>query len=242
MKTRPFVALALLLALAGCQEPAGDAEHDSFARSAGAADAFGVAEESCEAVGALAVANEADEATLLGDVRLTSRATANLLEARPVDTLEALDAVPWIGPVSFGRILDQARAEGRVTACEEDRVRPAASGFSITVVATADGEGFDPDYGDWTYDEDEWEYRHELTTEVDELPFRHSNGDLSVYVSEDGRMSLDYTYGDADGGADARAIVPLEVPAGTRYVLEMGGGDYASGAWSVNATVTLEVR
>ncbi|MFK7991421.1 MAG: hypothetical protein AB8I08_35720 [Sandaracinaceae bacterium] len=244
LSTRVSLSLSLvvLFAAGGCAEPTGDGENDDFVSPAGAADAFGVEEGSCDAQGALQVANSAGEMTLMDDVGLRSIAIRHLIEARadgPLETLTELDAVPWIGPVSFSLLLEYAEREGFVADCERG---PATRTYVITLRAVAGGESFDESYGEWTYDDDAWDYVHQHEVTVETLPFRYSNGDLSASVSAEGELSLSYNVGDADASADASAHVPLDVAPGTQFRVELGGGDYASGSWNIEAELQLEVR
>lgn len=107
---------ALLLAAACTSEPADDARDSDFITD-GKADGA-IAEGSPEATGVLAVANELDRAALQNDVGLSSRAALNITVYRssPYQTLAELDGVPYVGPVSFAKLLAYAQDNGFVTA------------------------------------------------------------------------------------------------------------------------------
>lgn len=238
----PVGALVLLFAACASEPPAaGDGEHDTFTTVGGGADAFGIEEGSCEGEAALDVASSASEHTLTVTIGLRSIAARNLIAARelaPLETLAELDAVPWIGPVSFQLILDYGRAQGFVADCERRRTGAGAA-FGVTIEVRADGEGFDPDYGDWTYDDVEGNYRHSFAADVSNLPFRHSNGDFTATISAAGEVRLEYVYGDYDGSAGAQAGLPLDAPSGTRYTVGVDGGEHAGGGWNVDATMEI---
>jgi hypothetical protein len=113
----------LLCSLAACMSNAGDDRDDRFV-SGGKADGA-VAEGSPEALGVLAVVNMLSTDALDDDVGLDSRAAKNITSHRdgatasasdddPFDTLAELDAIPYVGPVAFGKLLDYAHAHGFV--------------------------------------------------------------------------------------------------------------------------------
>lgn len=120
MKTRPSWLLCLL---AACTSNAADDRNDHFV-SDGKADGAS-SEGSPEARGVLAVVNTLSPDALDDDVGLDSRAAKNIARHRngatasasdddPFDTLAELDAVPFVGPVAFGKLLDYAHAHGFV--------------------------------------------------------------------------------------------------------------------------------
>ncbi len=113
----------LLCSLAACMANPGDDRDDRFV-SDGKADGA-IAEGSPEALGVLAVVNTLSTDALDDDVELDNRAAKNITSHRdgatasasdddPFDTLAELDAVPYVGPVAFGKLLDYARAHGFV--------------------------------------------------------------------------------------------------------------------------------
>lgn len=69
-----------------------------------AAVADGVAFTSAEAAGVLKLANEATQAQLDGGAGLDQRAADNIVGARPLASLAALDAVPYVGKTAFQKL------------------------------------------------------------------------------------------------------------------------------------------
>lgn len=84
---------------------------------------------SYEAEGVLWVANTQDRATLDDAVRLDARAARNIVTARDRDgqfeTLEALDAVSYVGPTALARMLEFAIANGEVGNCGDGVINGA---------------------------------------------------------------------------------------------------------------------
>ena len=89
------------------------------------ADSVGIEPGSQSAAGVLKFVNETTHGVLDDQVPLDRRAADNIIEHRNgpdgelgssdddlFDTLRELDDVPWVGPVSFQRIVDYARGEG----------------------------------------------------------------------------------------------------------------------------------
>lgn len=121
----------LLLSLPGCaaygsDEP-GDSLDDSFVEPDGKGDAFGVAEGSCLAIGVLEVVHRLTLEELDHQVPLNARAARNIVAARangPIQTLEELDAIPYVGPSAFNALANYAEAEGFVrndgSVCTQD--------------------------------------------------------------------------------------------------------------------------
>lgn len=118
----PFVAL---LAVGCAGDAVGDAEDEPFLAD-GKADAFGVAERTPEALAVLRFVNDAD-AAVLGELGITTRAQTALLERRAgadgvlgtyddreLTSLARLDAVPWIGPLTFEALFEAATERGYV--------------------------------------------------------------------------------------------------------------------------------
>jgi exonuclease III len=102
---------ALLLAFAGCTASTGapdeapDRRDDAFLD--GKADGLCLADGSAAASGVLDLVNDAgvdldtlDAATQDGGAGLNRRAAANIVAARPIADLAALDGVPWVGASS----------------------------------------------------------------------------------------------------------------------------------------------
>lgn len=120
---------AAVLALGACQDPGEDEEDgfdDSFV-SDGKEDTGGVREGSPPGLAVLQLANEADVAGLKL-AKLTTTTAQNIVAHRaggdgqlgtadddPFDTLAELDAVPYVGPVAFRKLLDRATALGYIT-------------------------------------------------------------------------------------------------------------------------------
>jgi len=162
MMSKMIGTATLDFALFGCAtEKAGDGRDDTF--GGGKADTGGVSEGSIEAVGVLAAAN-----TVSVDVRLTSppdgvgvveRAVDNITYVRLGDdgvagteddgrftTLAELDAVPFVGPIAFGKLLAYARSHGLVPTVtllglETDRCDAAGvCGNALVRIDSASGE------------------------------------------------------------------------------------------------------
>jgi hypothetical protein len=120
--------LCLAAACAATDEPFDDELDDSFLND-GKADGGGIAEGTPDAIGVLRVSNELTYAQLKADVRLDKRAAGNMVKHRDgvdaiagtadddhFDTLVELDAISYVGPVAFGKLLAYARAHGYVPA------------------------------------------------------------------------------------------------------------------------------
>jgi 5'-nucleotidase len=117
-------AMALVaLAFVGCEtgDDLGDGPDDDFLVD-GKTDVAGVEEATGEACGVLRVANEQTREVLDDDVRLDSRAANNIAAYRlgadgvagthddgHFDSLAELDAVSYVGPVAFGKLLTYSR-------------------------------------------------------------------------------------------------------------------------------------
>lgn len=133
MRRSSFVLITAVSSLfAGCVSegaaPATDGKDDTFLAPSGAADAWGVAEGSAQAVGVLRATNELDRDALLNDAGLAATTVNALLaykagvdgEAATTDdltitTLTELDAIPYVGPLAFAGLLAEATARGWVT-------------------------------------------------------------------------------------------------------------------------------
>ncbi|MEM6958522.1 MAG: hypothetical protein AAF645_22760, partial [Myxococcota bacterium] len=116
---RQFLTLGYLLALGACvavDEP-GDGRDDCATCIGGRADGFGIEEGSCDAQVVLQVANSASQVTLDIDASLNVRAADGIVAARPFDSLQALDDVPYVGPAAIRNLLDYGLAQG--IACED---------------------------------------------------------------------------------------------------------------------------
>jgi N-acetylneuraminic acid mutarotase len=115
--------ILLITVLASCAQPGNreDGRDDSFL-SAGKADSGGVEDGSLDARAVLHVANTASEHVLAADVGLGDHAVSNIIAVRlgadgiagtaddvTFDTLADLDAVPFVGPIAFDKLLAYAR-------------------------------------------------------------------------------------------------------------------------------------
>lgn len=119
----PFAAcFALTLSLGCTAEEPQDARDDDFLVD-GKSDTGGIAEGTAEAAAVLFVANTSSRAVLGSDVGLANKAADNIVAVRDGDdgaagtaddaafsTLAQLDAVPFVGPVAFGKLLAYAVA------------------------------------------------------------------------------------------------------------------------------------
>jgi N-acetylneuraminic acid mutarotase len=123
-----FVCCAVALAACSGQAVPEDGRDDSFLGS-GKADTGGIAEGTPEAIGVLKLANTASYEVLSdpGEVGLSQRAADNIIAYRIGDdgiggtaddatfqTLAQLDAIPFIGPIAFQRLLKYAQSHGFV--------------------------------------------------------------------------------------------------------------------------------
>jgi hypothetical protein len=160
MRTDPLLVLAIV-SLAGCQSaaPGEDGRDDSFS-TVGKADTGGVAEGTPEAKAVLKVANTVSLADLddPAKVGLAHNAAANIGAVRTGDdgiagtaddhtfaTLAELDAVPFVGPVAFGKLLAYAKSLGLLctplAACPASACGAIADGCGGTLSCTCSGPG-----------------------------------------------------------------------------------------------------
>jgi formylglycine-generating enzyme required for sulfatase activity len=128
--------MIVLLTVTGCvevelgEEDAADADFVE-----GKADGF--AHSGAELAGAVRIANVAT-ASELRAAGLTKRAATNIVGARPIAGVAALDAVPYIGPASLARLVDAAVARGFTSG---DMVEITAGTFTM---GHPDGHRFEP--------------------------------------------------------------------------------------------------
>jgi len=144
--TKTILAL-FAVSLVACVSPDDDDEGiDDVA--GGKADGFGVTE--AEGRGILRVANEVSRADLIGKAKVSKRAVAGIDEHRlggdgiagtadddAFDTLDALDAIPYVGTRAFDKLLAYADRLGWV---DEDVGSHQLDGFDETLLA-ADSSG-----------------------------------------------------------------------------------------------------
>ncbi len=107
--TTGILGLALATACANPPMETEDGRDDQFTDGKG--DTGGVIEGSPEAVAVLQVANRTSYAELVADAGLSDVAADNIVEERAIGlflTLAELDAVPFVGPGVFGKLLAYA--------------------------------------------------------------------------------------------------------------------------------------
>ncbi len=98
----------------------------------GKSDAFGYQEGTPEANGILKVANELSSADLKSKVGISTQANKGIVASRPFSTLTRLDAVPYVGKITFAKLLAYAQANGDVGV---PATPPAPVGLEIPVGA-----------------------------------------------------------------------------------------------------------
>jgi hypothetical protein len=127
--------IALLLGLAACTgTDAGDVEDDPVDEQVvgdDKADAYGYVEGTPEAIGILRVANELTDAQLAG-AGVTKRARNNIVANRPFTTLAELDATPYVGSVTFGKLLAYAQANGYIPLASDPFDPTSCAGPAMT--------------------------------------------------------------------------------------------------------------
>ena len=121
--------LLCVLAVSGCVDPAGieDGSDDTFAAADGKADAPGLTEAEASAV--FALASSSTEAVLRDEVGLSARVAKNVAgyvagkdgrrgtaDDQAFDSLDELDAVPYVGANALAALVAHARAAGLVRA------------------------------------------------------------------------------------------------------------------------------
>lgn len=114
---RPFSDLAGLDAVPYVGDVALQSMLDYLAAEASAPVVHGITEGSDEAAAIILLVNLADHALLDDVVGLNSIAADNIVDARffgPIDTLEALDTIGYMGPAAFALLLDYVVNEGLV--------------------------------------------------------------------------------------------------------------------------------
>lgn len=88
-------------------------------------------------------------------------------------------------------------------------------------------------------------YKISLTIPESKLPYRIKLGDAYLSIGKTGQIAMGISVGDADASAETRLQWPVEkkklsiLPA--PLVLEVNGGDHASGVWGINAKASFQV-
>src|SRR5205085_2202535 len=78
-------------------------------------DTAGIVEGSPAALAVLALANDSSEAKLVSDIGLSANAAHNIATyGSTFASLAELDAVPYVGPIAFHKLLAYAKANGLV--------------------------------------------------------------------------------------------------------------------------------
>lgn len=127
-------AIAALLLANACSST----ENDSTGESEAEQRAWKApAEGSCVAKGILHVANEATASELDVDANLDRRAAENIVAARPIETIAALDAVPYVGTAALSSILAYAEEGGHLAACTRASEIGIVSDLDKTVIPHA---------------------------------------------------------------------------------------------------------
>jgi len=89
---------------------------------AGQPEVHGIKELSYEAVGILAVANNASVVEMDIDARMRKDAARNIFYARPFANLREVDAVSRVGAAAFRQLLAFAHAQGLVPSCGDGEI------------------------------------------------------------------------------------------------------------------------
>src|SRR5438067_5199922 len=90
-----------------------DGASDTFL-SGGKSDTDGIEEGSPTALAVIQIVNTSSEDQLRDDVGLSSHAASAIAEHGSVGSLAELDAIPYVGPIAFGKLVAYARATGLV--------------------------------------------------------------------------------------------------------------------------------
>lgn len=135
---KPITPFLWVIAAAGCADVAEPVDaRDATFLGLGKADGTTIEEGSTDACSVLAVANQATLAALDDEAGLDGRAASGIVAARPFTTLAALDAVAYVGPVAFDRLLAYAGTAGLACGAATGPTTPA------TPVCTATGGTYD---------------------------------------------------------------------------------------------------
>ncbi len=76
---------------------------------------------------------------------------------------------------------------------------------------------------------------------IDELPISLNIADFEIRIFKTARsfkVSLDYIYGDYDGSAKSSAYLST----GAANIIDLSGGEHASGSWSVDAKAIVWLK
>jgi hypothetical protein len=115
-RLRSVACVSMLLAVAGCaeQESPEDAEDAPIVDDDAKADSVWFVEDnSWDSEAVLRLVNRADYDTLHDEVGLTSWPAHAIADARkPIATLSQLDALAWVGPLTFSKLRGHAIAHG----------------------------------------------------------------------------------------------------------------------------------
>lgn len=130
MRNELFCVLAALL-LAGCgskdtpgdTEDPEDPENGRFVQN-GKADTNGIEDHGFAAQCVLNLANRATEDELDDDVGLFGYSASAMVESRPFDHVEQVDDVPFVGWLSFSRMINYARENGHCPTIGEEYAPP----------------------------------------------------------------------------------------------------------------------
>ena len=102
---RSSLLAVALLAAASCTGASESTDGpDEVGLSDGKSD--GANPTACEAAAIVTLVNEAVSAEALEDAGVNARAARNLFERKPYATLQAIDAVSYVGPVTLGQLVD----------------------------------------------------------------------------------------------------------------------------------------
>ena len=144
-------------------------------------------------------------------------------------------------PAPLMALDDQAPADPN----ESDQLQISVDLYDHSEYMDCQDEAMDS-YGEgWRFDEAESACRYQSTVQVSRegLPYRSEMGFFVIKLTKEGRASINYCYGDCDGGARAKVQFPTRsgrILFGDQpNNLSLSGGDYASGYWSISANVAI---
>jgi len=237
LKDSGSISFALLLALAGaCTEDVHDSGAGPARSLGGKADTVGCPEEVAQIFDEC-VSESWSEVPLAGGI---------------IDAVEYCMADEDSLDITFSNLCEDGEGCDFTKAELIEELAPGCRReltpiFGVYLDLRDEGEGADPEASRfllWQESEDGGLYysSSEFLTEPD---FSESTGDFTVSFDAEGRVSLDYSYGDADATAASSMKLPADVGGITAgaglYELSVRGGDHASGAWGAQGTLTLEI-